>query len=95
MPVDVPAALGASPVPESLGLRAMPISREEVEWLFRCLYDREPESEDVIRFHMTRHHNFDEARRYILSSEELRHEVALRRKFGEKTSHPERPNIKH
>lgn len=50
----------------------MPVSSEEVRGAYRFILGREPESEEVVRFHQRHHPNFAALRADFLSSEEFR-----------------------
>lgn len=47
------------------------ISRDEVTWLYRCLLNRDPESEQVVQDTMAQYENFAVARQQIMASREF------------------------
>lgn len=53
----------------------MPITREEVYWLYRVIFDREPESEDAFDLHTAVHSNFAYARQAFLKSREFQDQI--------------------
>lgn len=47
------------------------ITRTEVEWLYRCLFGREPESEEAVAVNCAAFATFEDARRTFMSSREF------------------------
>lgn len=53
-------------------LQPVGLSHEEAIWLYRCLLGREPESPETVVWFANSHTSFEEARTYLLNSEEFK-----------------------